>query len=310
MKRIILGITFAILMAGSALSAEQNEPSAGVPVHMVVTVEARKGNDSPTIYKDDVMVYQGKDRRPTTDWVPLKGDRAGLQLFVLIDDGAAASLGSQLEDIGKFIAAQPASTAVGVAYMRNGTAQVVQNLTTDHAQAAKALRLPIGQPGINGSPYFSLADLIKRWPEAEMRRQVLMITDGIDRYWGGGDMDDPYVVDAVNQAQKEGILVYSIYTPGVGHYSHSYWRTNWGQNYLSQLSDETGGESYYIGYGAPVSFKPYLDDLSGKLGNQYLLTFTAKPEKKAGMQRVKLQTEVPNAELVSADAVYVPAAAK
>ena len=57
----------------------------------------------------------------------------------------------------------------------------------------------------------------------------------------------------------------------------------------------------------PVSFAPYLDDMARRLGRQYLLTFLAKPEKKAGMQKVKLQTEVPNAELVSADMVYVPA---
>jgi hypothetical protein len=47
--------------------------------------------------------------------------------------------------------------------------------------------------------------------------------------------------------------------------------------------------------------------MARKLGRQYLLTFIPKPEKKAGMQRVKLQTEVPNAELVSADKVFVPA---
>jgi hypothetical protein len=39
-----------------------------------------------------------------------------------------------------------------------------------------------------------------------------------------------------------------------------------------------------------------------------LLTFLAKPEKKAGMRRVRLQTEVPNAELVAASQVYVPVA--
>jgi hypothetical protein len=50
-----------------------------------------------------------------------------------------------------------------------------------------------------------------------------------------------------------------------------------------------------------------LEDMSRKLNQQYLLTFIAKPEKKAGMRRIKLQTEVPNAELVSADRVYVPA---
>jgi hypothetical protein len=134
-----------------------------------------------------------------------------------------------------------------------------------------------------------------------------MITDGIDRYWGSGP-DNAYVDTVIEQAQRAGVIVYSIYTPGVGHYGHSYWRTYWGQNYLSQLSDETGGESYYlIGPAPPVSFAPYMEDITRKLNHQYLLTFMAKPQKKAGMQRVKVHTEVPNAELVSADRVYVPA---
>jgi hypothetical protein len=80
---------------------------------------------------------------------------------------------------------------------------------------------------------------------------------------------------------------------------------NWGQNYLSQISNETGGESHYPGFGAPVSLAPYLDDLTHRLTRQYLLTFLAKPERKAGFQQVTLRTEVPNAELVAADRVYV-----
>ena len=82
---------------------------------------------------------------------------------------------------------------------------------------------------------------------------------------------------------------------------------NWGQNYLSQLADETGGEAYYLGLGAPVAFAPYLDDVKHRLAHQYLLTFLAKRRKKPGMQPVKLRTEVPNAELVAADKVYGPA---
>jgi hypothetical protein len=310
MKRLLQTVLCGAVLSACFSAAAQAPPVDGVPVHMVVTVEARHGKQPPTVYKDDVMVYQGKDRRPTLDWLPLQGDHAGLQLFILIDDGATTSLGSQLEDLRDFIGAQPASTAIGIAYMRDGVAQVVQNLTIDHALAAKALRLPMGEPGINASPYISLTDLIKRWPEAAERREVLMVTDGIDRLYGGPTGTDPYVDEVIAQAQTAGIIVFSIYNPGVGHYSHSYWRTNWGQSYLSQLSDETGGESYYLSYGAPVSFSPYLDDMAHKLGHQYLLSFSAKPEKKAGIQKVKLHTEVPNAELVAADGVYVPAAAQ
>jgi hypothetical protein len=224
----------------------------------------------------------------------------------LIDDSANTSLGSQLEDLRQFINSQPATTKVGVGYMRDGTVDIAQNLTEDHSRAAKALRLPFGNEGAIASPYFSLVDLIKRWPDSAVRREILMISDGIDRYWGSGP-GDSYVDDAVEQAQRAGIIVFSIYSPGVGHYGHSFWRVNWGQNYLSRLSDETGGESYYLGSGAPVSFSPYLDDLAHRLLHQYLLTFLAKPVKKAGLQSVKLRTEVPNAELVAADRVYVPA---
>jgi hypothetical protein len=301
-------VAIAGLLASVQLAAAQESASAtGPAANLVVTVEARHGSNIPDVTRDDVMVYEGRDRDRVTGWLPLQGDHAGLEFFIMLDDSSNVTLGSQLEDVHQFINAQPPTTKIGVAYMANGIAQVVQNLTSDHALTAKALRLPFGNPGASASPYFSLGDLIKRWPAGDERREVLMITDGIDRYWGSGP-DNAYVDTVIEQAQRAGVIVYSIYTPGVGHYGHSYWRTYWGQNYLSQLSDETGGESYYlIGPAPPVSFAPYMEDITRKLNHQYLLTFMAKPQKKAGMQRVKVQTEVPNAELVSADRVYVPA---
>jgi hypothetical protein len=299
----LLAIAFTAAMP---LLTSQESPAAGRPVHVVVTAEARRGTDVPIIEKEDVMVYQGRDRVKTTDWIPLQGDHAALELFLLLDDAAGSSLGSQLEDLRRFINSQPATTRIGVGYMRNGTVEIAQNLTEDHSKAAKSLRLPLGIAGVNASPYFSVSDLIKRWPEAPVRREILMISDGIDRY-GPGGASDPYVDQAVEQAQRAGIIIFSIYTPGAGHFGHSFWRINWGQNYLSQLSDETGGESFYLGSEAPVTFSPYLDDLSRRLLRQYLLTFQAKPAKKAGMQSFKLRTEVSNVELVSADRVYVPA---
>jgi len=302
---LLIAIT-CLVFALPPIAAQDSPSPTGPAVNLVVTVEARHGSNLPDISREDVMVYEGRERDKVTGSLPLQGDHAGLELFVMLDDSSNTSLGSQLEDIRQFINAQPATTKIGVAYMQNGIAQVVQNLTSDHALASKALRLPLGNPGANASPYFSLGDLIKRWPESNERREVLMITDGIDRFWGSGP-GDTYVDSVIEQAQRAGVIVFGIYTPGEGHYGHSFWRMNWGQNYLSQVGDETGGEAFYLGSGAPVSFAPYLEDITRRLGRQYLLTFIAKPQKKAGMQRVKLQTEVPNAELVSVDRVYVPA---
>ena len=298
-------LAFLALIARNA-ATQQPTPTTGVPVHMVVTVEARKGQEIPIINREDVMVHEGRDRDAVTDWIPATGEHAALELFILLDDGADVTLGTQLDDLRKFINAQSETTIIGVAYMRDGVAQIVQNPTSDHALAAKALRLPLGVRGANGSPYFSLSDLVKRWPATKARRAVIMATDGIDLYYGTGDLQDPYLDEAIDDALRAGITVSAIYTPGVGHYGHSYWQTYWGQTYLSKLADETGGEAYYIGFtGPPVSFTPFLDDVGKRLNRQYLLTFLAKPPKKAGWQKVRLMTEVPNADLVAPRRVWV-----
>ncbi len=298
----------AVCLPGAAISTQA--PSAtGVPVHTVVTVEARKEASPPTINREDVLVREGKERDAVTEWVPAQEDHAGLEFFILLDDGSNMTLGTQLDDIRQFILSQPATTKIGLAYMQNGIARVVQNLTSDHEQVAKALRLPLGSPGVNGSPYFSLSDLVKRWPAGAPRREVLMVSDGIDRYYQSNDYLDPYVDAAIEDAQRAGIIVSAIYTPGIGHFGHSFYRTYWGQLYMAEVAEKTGGEAYYIGMtGPPVAFAPYLDDQARRLAHQYLLTFLAKPPKKPGLQTVTITTEVPNVDLVAPNRVYVPAA--
>jgi len=304
---LLSGLLFLLSLAAVATASGQLAPSTRAAARMVVTAVASKGSDVPAISREDVMVREGKDRDKVLDWVAATGDHAGLELFLMIDDSAGENVGSQLEDMRKFILAQPATTQVGIAYMRNGTAQVLQNPTADHQQAAKTLRLPTGVPGVNASPYFSLSDLIKRWPSSHNRREVLMITSGADGYWTNGP-DDPYVDSAIGDAQRAGVIVFSIYNPGAGHFGQSFYRGWYGQMFLSQVSERTGGESYYNNFSGPaVSFSPYLNQLSERLLHQYWLAFAPKPRKKAGLQPVKVMTEVPNAELVAADRAWVPA---
>ncbi|MGA8144132.1 MAG: hypothetical protein WB987_09620 [Candidatus Acidiferrales bacterium] len=302
----VLAACAVITLGSHAAVSREPAPAGAVPVHMVVTVEARRGAEVPDIKPQDVIVRQGKERVQVTDWVPLRGEHAGLQLFVLVDDALRPiSLGPQLEDLHRFINSQPETTAIGIGYMRDGTVDIVQNLTTEHAQAAKALRLPLGTVGAMASPYLSIGDLIRRWPEGKVRREILVVSDGIDRFGGVGPANS-YVDTTIEQAQRAGIIIHAIYATGVGHYGHTFWRFNWGQNYLSEMASETGGEAYFQGFETPVSFAPYLEDLTRRVTHQYLLTFLTKPEKKPSLQSVKLWTEVPNAELVAADKVYVP----
>lgn len=265
----------------------------------------------PELSRDDIMVKQGKDRLKVTEWTPASGDKAGLDLFILIDDACDSSLGSQLGDLRAFITAQPSTTSVGVGYMSNATVQIVQNFTADHDQAARAVRLPLQSAGAFGSPYLSVIDLMKRWPAHPNRREVVMVTDGIDRARRsmGGNVPtiNPDVDTASSVAQRTGTVIYTIYSPGVGHWHRNFWRANNGQIGISKLSEETGGESYYLGFQSPVSFKPYLDGVQKMINNQYILGFLAKPKKKAGLQGVQISTEVPGVDFSAADSVWVPA---
>jgi hypothetical protein len=304
--RAFWSLILVLFIATAATTAwsQQNETPGTTPVSIIASVEAKHGKEVPTVYKQDVRVLHNKERLQVTDWTPCQSDQAGLQLFILVDDATGTDVGLQFADLKKFMESQPSSTAVGVAYARNGVAQVVQNPTNDHAQAAKALRLPMGF-GATASPYLSVTDLIKRWPQGTSCREILMVSSGIDFLQLGPQ--DSYLLESIDQAQRAAIQVYAIYASAVGHAGHSYWLNYWGQYDLSEIADETGGEFYIQGLTPPIAYAPYLDQYANRLTHQFRLTFLAKPGNKGEFQSIHLETEVTNAELVGPKQVYIPA---
>ena len=302
----ILGTLFGTCGFSNASRAQQPS-SETVPVSMVVSVEAKHGKEIPAVNnKEDVRVFEGHARLRVTDWIPLQGSQADLELLVLIDDAADQTVASQFDDVRRFMSPLPQTTAIAVGYMENGTVRLAQNFTKDHDSAGKALRIPMGAAAGGSSPFLSITDVIKRWPETPSRHAIFLISDGIDPLQPG--ITDSYLDQAIETAERTGTQIYSIYASGAGHFGHSRWRINQGQNNLSVLTDKTGGESYFQGFDTPVSFAPFLDEFAERLNHQYKLTFLIKPDKKPSYRHVRLETEVPNAELVTADRVYVSAA--
>jgi hypothetical protein len=92
---------FAIWICGAKTLLAQQTSGGGVPAHMIVTVEPHHGSDVPVVNREDVMVYEGKDRDKVTEWIPAQGDHANLEFFVLLDDGSDANIGILLDDIRK-----------------------------------------------------------------------------------------------------------------------------------------------------------------------------------------------------------------
>jgi hypothetical protein len=319
----LLGTFCALtLISPMAHSQEKSAPKT-VPVHLVITDGAlREEKELPPLQQQDVKVKQGKNFLQVTQLIPAQGDNAALQLMILIDDTLNPSVANNLSDIKDFINAQPSSTLIGVAYMSNATVRVVQNFTADHDLAVKAVRLPLGALSSMDSPYLSLISLVKSWPQQKVRREVLMVTDGIDRLRGekpqpsrlGPNFGPVYhsmptistdATSASEISQRYNVIVYTLYAVGVGRASRSGWDLQLGLSGLSKIADETGGECFSLGTSTLVSFKPYLERLQKLLSNQYYVVFQAVPGKKAGLQRVNVQTELSNSELLAPDNVWV-----
>lgn len=314
--KLALAVAVGVVISCSSFtaSAADQPPTQPVMAKLLVTVEGVKDKEPPELQADDILVKVSKERVKVKHWEAAKGQYADLALFILIDDALDPSTGGLFGDVKDFIQAQPETTLVGIAYMRSGTVSIAQDLTNDHDKAAKALRLPTGNPGTYGNPYLCVADLIKRWPEHGGRREILMISDGIDRMRHQSSRMDYMApstdVDSASRAaQRAGILVHSFYARGGGHMTRTNtWAASGGQSGLAKLAEETGADAYFLGYSDPVSFKPYLEDLQKVLNNQYWVAFYVKPGSKPALKSVDVSTEVSGAEIVSADNVFIPAA--
>jgi hypothetical protein len=281
----------------------------GVQAQTVVTVMPKSGSETLTIPESQVQATLDGKRGKITNWTALRGDRSGLQIVVLIDGSARAGLSLQYNDLRSFVRSLPEGAEVGVAYMQNGRAVMAQNITPDHNLAASAFVLTSGVPGGSASPYFCLSDLVKNWPSGNTtdRREVLMITDGVDLYYGRGyDPDDPYVQAAIADSQRAGIIVHSIFFKNTGRFDNSQWTEVGAQSYLLQVSQGTGGRAYWQGFGNPVSFAPFLDDLSTRLKNQYELGILASPRNKTQLQPLKVKVSASGVKVDAPQMILVP----
>jgi hypothetical protein len=298
------GLTF--MVAKPAISASLPDLT-GSPQMVVTVLKGAGGNRPDTLGPDEISVQVGKTRVPVVHLQRLAGDLANMQLFVFLDDSTrSGSLGTHLGELKAFFNSLPSTTQVAVGYMRNGTFALAQDFTAEHQKAVEALRLPLAMPGANGSPYFALSEVVKHWPSSEAtgRRAVLMLTDGVDPYSGGADLDDPYVDAAVHSALKHGVMVYSIYLRGAGRASANGRATLFGQSHLIEVGEETGGYAYFEDFRDPVTIAPFLDDLLDRLDHQYQVTLGAVNEK--GFDSAKVHTESKGLKVIAPTLVYVP----
>ena len=291
-----------------AFPATPSTPESG---QTLVTILPKSGPDFiPAIPAPESLQLKidGKET-PVTSVTRAQGPADPIELVVLIDSAARGSIGNQLPSIKNFAKELPANTRMAVAYMANGRAVFSGPLSSDPAQIAAGIKLPPGPVGVSGSPYFCLSDLARHWPSQDKsaRREVVLISDGIDNYQPRYDPDDPYVQAAINDSIRAGLTVYSIYWKSQGELSRSPVISSGGQNLLQQVTDATGGYSYWQGLSNPVSFDPYFKDLRVRFEHQYRIRFQASGKNKPEVLSMKLKLSGTEAKLSAPQRVLVGA---
>lgn len=278
---------------------------AGPTASTIITLEPKHDGQSESLSPQDLRVTVAGKNETVTGLNPI--GNTPMQLALLVDDSARTSFDTELPTIKQWINSLPPTIQIGVGYMRNGMVAWAHQFTSDHAAAADSVRVASGPGGADVSPYDSVSEAIKHWPTAPdiQRREVIMISSGIEALGGGMAPENPYVNAAIASAQRAGVIVYGIYNPSFGHYGHTLWVITFGQNLLSQFCDEAGGEAYINTLGAPVDYTPFLRAAIAAMQQQYRLSFTTRDVKK-GLQPFKARSAEKNIQVTGPSAVNIP----
>jgi len=308
LKLTVMGAVAAMLTVSPAAMQAEGQPGQG---QAIVTVLPQGSAPAANLGQQQVSVKVDGKTSSVTGFQPLRGDNSPVEMVILIDGAARASLGSQMSDIQHFVQAMPANTSASIAYMMNGQAVLTGPLSTDHAEVLRGLHIPAGGvPGVSASPYFCLSDLAKHWPSnnRQARREVVMVTDGVDYYDMRYDPEDPYLQAAINDSVRAHLTVYSIYWRDMGRLDNHMGPTDAGQNLLTQLTEATGGRDYWQGYGNPVSLQPYFDDIGRRLDNQYEVSFMAPFKDKPQVESFRFKLNAPGTKVNAPQQVLVQGA--
>jgi VWFA-related protein len=229
-------------------------------------------------------------------------ERLPIALAVLIQEDVVSSINNEIAPLGEYIRNLPEGSRVFVGYMGAGSLRVRQRWTSNTERAASSLRIPFGTANAAPfNPYVQIREGLRRFESIPAgRRAMLVITDGLDISRGVSSSSPSQSIDldrAIREAQRRSVAVYSFYTPTLGGTANAGGSlVSNAQGSLARLTDDTGGHAFFQGTGAPVSFAPYLRELTQALSNQYALTYLSTNPAK-GFNRIEVRTQLPEAKL-------------
>jgi VWFA-related protein len=279
--------------------ASSGRPARPVVIPLTIRVKGEVAPSELELQTVDLTVNE--DGEPQTILsVRAMGTNSPINLIVLIQDDVVSSIGLEMKSLAEFIRRLPRGSRVSVGSLRAGSLQLRQKFTADLEKAAKSLRGPIGIASVAPyNPYIEVIEALKRFDaQPAGRRAVLLVSDGLDTSHGIDSSGPTQSLDlqrAINEAQRRGVAIYSFYAPTVTTATDGNLVPN-AQSSLQRISDETGGRAFFQGFGAPVSFDPFIKELNSALDRQIALTYLSTHLKK-GFHRVKISSSTPGVEI-------------
>src|ERR1044072_789062 len=193
-RRKFLGMFTAILLVLMATAAGLAQfrgdtttlVSSGSPARPVIiplTIRI-KGNVAPSeLELQTVDLTVNEDGEPQTILsIRAMGTSSPINLMLLIQDDVVASIGLETKGLAEFIRRLPRGSRVSIGYLRTGSLQLRQKLTTDSERAAKSTRGPIGTAIVAPyNPYVEVVEALKRFDsQPASRRALLLVSEGRD----------------------------------------------------------------------------------------------------------------------------------
>ena len=302
-RTVALSALFAALMliSDTPVLAQANSTDAtrARPVTIPITIKVDGGEPEMELRMVDLTISEDGDPQQILS-IRAMGSNSPITLGVLIQDDVVSSVANEMKPLREFIQGMPRNSRVMIGNIRSGSLAVRQRFTTDLERAAKALRPPMGiASAAPYNPYVEVIEALKRFDsQPSGRRALLIVSDGLDTSRGLESSSATQSIDlqrAISEAQRRGVAVYAFYAPTVSAVSNSTLLAN-AQSSLKRLADETGGQAFFQGTGAPVSFDPFLKRLDSALERQVAITYLSTHPGK-GFHKVEVRSSTPGVEL-------------
>ena len=280
LKFLIAAIVSGFSLVASVGGQDGGQRGPAKPVTVPVTIRLR---DSKPVEMRIVDYLLREDGDMQTILSQRTSQESPLTLAILFQDDLVSSVSVEARTIAEFIRKQPGGTRVMIGYIHQGSLEVPRKFTNDLERVAQGVRPPLSLASASPfNPFIEIIEGLRRFDSQPLgRRAMIVISDGLDVSRGFDSSSPSQSLDlqrAITEAQRRSVAIYSIFVPSLVSAGQNL-NLN-GQSCLERLSSETGGRAYFQGTSAPVSFDPFLKEMSSSFEKQIALTYLSTHPKK------------------------------